>query len=438
MTSFIPHEPTPTQSVFMMLDDKEAFYGGAAGGGKSDALLMAALQYVDHPGYAALILRKTYAELSKPEALMDRAQSWLSGKAHWKGTDNVWVFPSEAKLQFGYIASDKDRYQFQSSAYQFIGWDELTEWESDVPYTWMFSRLRRLKGVNIPLRVRAASNPGGLGHEWVRARLVDDTKIPFIAAKLRDNPYLDAESYIESLKELDEITLQQLLNGDWTARMAGTKFRREWFEFIDYNQLPTNLKRVRYWDLAATEPGFGKDPCWTAGVYLAMDEWTGIYYVLDVDRLRSTPAGVQKRIRGVADMDGDTVAIAMEQEPGASGVNVIDQYAREILKDRIFMGHKPTGDKETRANVVSSKAERGYIKIVRGPWNKPFVEELEAFPNGQYKDQVDALSGAYVKVLEADASVHVTPMAPASRDVVVRRGDLTFKGQKYVDQPPRG
>ena len=122
-----------------MLGCLEALYGGAAGGGKSDALLMAALQYVDVPGYAALLLRRTYADLALPGALMDRAAEWLSGTdAKWNGQEKSWSFPSGATTTFGYMATDADKYRYQSAEFQFIGWDELTQFPSD-PYLYMLS-----------------------------------------------------------------------------------------------------------------------------------------------------------------------------------------------------------------------------------------------------------------------------------------------------------
>ena len=117
---YIQHTPTAKQLAFLMLSCEEAFYGGSAGGGKSDALLMAALQYVDVPGYAALLLRRTYADLILPEALMDRARQWLSGTdAQWRDSEKSWRFPSGATLSFGYLDNENDVYRYQSSAFQF-------------------------------------------------------------------------------------------------------------------------------------------------------------------------------------------------------------------------------------------------------------------------------------------------------------------------------
>ncbi len=124
---WIPHEPTPKQAEFLLLPDREAFYGGAAGGGKSDALLMAALQYVEVPNYAAILFRRTFADLALPGALMDRSQEWLSGtEARWNERDKTWTFPSGATISFGYLEHENHKYRYQSAEFQFIGFDELT------------------------------------------------------------------------------------------------------------------------------------------------------------------------------------------------------------------------------------------------------------------------------------------------------------------------
>ena len=123
-TAFIPHKPTPKQLAFLLLPCREAFYGGSAGGGKSAALLMAALQYIDHPGYAALILRRTYADLALPGALMDRAHEWLGGSAaRWNSAEHSWTFPSGATLTFGYLEMEIHKFRYQSAEFQFCAFD---------------------------------------------------------------------------------------------------------------------------------------------------------------------------------------------------------------------------------------------------------------------------------------------------------------------------
>ncbi|MGB9866728.1 MAG: phage terminase large subunit [Bacillota bacterium] len=378
----------------MLLPHLEALYGGAAGGGKSEALLMAALQYVDVPGYSAILFRRTYTDLSLPNALMDRAHQWLDGTdAKWNEREKTWHFPSGATLSFGYLETENDKYRYQSAEFQFIGFDELTQF-TESQYRYLFSRLRRLKNSRVPLRIRAASNPGGIGHEWVKQRFIIEGERygrPFIPARLEDNPYLDAEEYEKSLANLDPVTREQLLNGDWSARQSGSMFRREWFEIVD--TAPAGIRRVRYWDLAATDAGPCKDPDWTAGALVG--EKDGIYYIIDIKRIRATPKGVEALVRQTAEMDGRDVPIYMEQEPGSSGVSIIDHYAREVLFGFVFRGNKTTGSKVSRAAPVSSAAEAGNVKLVRGSWISAFLDEVEMFPNGTHDDQVDAVSGAF-------------------------------------------
>lgn len=239
MDSYQQQEATPRQKLFLECEHREAFYGGAAGGGKSSALLMAALEYVHVPGYSALLLRRTFQDLSKPGALLDRAREWLaSSGASWNEQKKQWRFPSGAVLAFGYLVNESDIYQYQGAEYQFIGFDELTQF-TERQYTYLFSRLRRLAGKNVPLRMRSASNPGGIGAEWVQQRFIPDNWLPefgrdlaviekdgraFVPAKLVDNPYLDQESYEQSLSELDDVTRAQLLEGDWQVRERGNIF----------------------------------------------------------------------------------------------------------------------------------------------------------------------------------------------------------------------
>jgi len=226
LSSYIPTKPNAKQAAFLLYDGLEAFYGGAAYGGKSEALLMGALQHVDVPGYAALIVRKSYTDLSLPGALMDRAKAWLQDTdAKWNRETHTWHFPKGSSLTFGYIQNDSDKYRYQSAEFQYIAWDEVTEFGPgreggpNDAYLFMFSRLRLKAGMeDVPLRVRSASNPIGPGALWVRKRFVDegpDKQGIFIPAKLWDNTAVDHESYLQSLKKLPTATQNRLVLGSW-------------------------------------------------------------------------------------------------------------------------------------------------------------------------------------------------------------------------------
>ncbi len=388
--------------LFLTLPIAEILYGGAAGGGKSDALLMAALQFADVPGYAALLLRRSYADLALPGAIMDRSKEWLQGTAaRWHEQTKTWTFPSGATISFGYLEHEQDKYRYQGAEFQFVGFDELTQF-SESQYRYLFSRLRKGVQSGLPLRMRAATNPGGLGHDWVRQRFLverDPARL-FVPARLADNPHLDRAAYEASLARLDPYTRRQLLEGDWFAQPPGQLFQRQWFAIVE--QAPAGLRQVRYWDLAATAPKPGADPDWTVGVLVGMAD--GRYWVLDVQRLRATPRDVELRIRQTAQLDGRETEIAMEQEPGSAGVSMIDHYAREVLPGWTFRGSRTTGDKLTRARPVSAAAEAGNVLLVQGPWIGAFLDEAEAFPDGAHDDQIDALSGA-VEMLTAHNDV---------------------------------
>lgn len=243
---YIPQAPTPRQQLFLDLEDKlEVFYGGAAGGGKSSALLMAALKYVHVPNYSALLLRRSYTDLALPGALMDRAYQWLNGKAHWSSMEKQWTFPSGATLSFGYLATEVDKFKYQGAEFQYIGFDELSQF-TESQYTYLFSRLRRLKNGHVPIRMRSGSNPGGVGALWVKDRFIPDDFAPdfameekvwekesvdeetgdkvkrfFVPARLDDNPHLDQAEYEFSLRNLDPVTRAQLRRGDWQITLRG-------------------------------------------------------------------------------------------------------------------------------------------------------------------------------------------------------------------------
>jgi predicted phage terminase large subunit-like protein len=277
---YIKEDPSPKQRAFLTLPHQEAFYGGAAGGGKSSALLMGALQYVDIPGYAGLILRKSLSDLKLPSSLLSRAHEWLGdaveqGMCKFVPSEHAYYFPTvdnkgkpaePARVVFGYIGQEGVQQRYRSAEFQYIAFDELTEhFEED--YLFMFSRMRKrvcpthrlkngkanyVKGCHfcetqqrLPLRMRTASNPGGRGHAWVKDRFgiretiaPDGSKRflgtihdrPYIPAFVWDNEHIDQEGYMGSLQKLDPVTREQLLRGDWSVS-DDSRFKKSWVRY---------------------------------------------------------------------------------------------------------------------------------------------------------------------------------------------------------------
>lgn len=222
-----PHVPTSKQSEFIGRDEEEGLYGGAAGGGKSDALLMDATKYVHVPGYSALIIRKTYTDLALPGAIMDRAKGWWSGRVKWNEQDKRFTWPSGATLTFSFLKADADKYRYQSAEFQYVAFDEMTQF-AEKTVTYMLSRLRGPSAgelSKVPRRLRGATNPGGIGNEWVYQRYVNPLTRKsgafFVQAKATDNPHLDLEDYGKKLDGLDEETRRMLRDGDWRRDPSG-------------------------------------------------------------------------------------------------------------------------------------------------------------------------------------------------------------------------
>lgn len=264
---FTVWKPQPKQLQFMQRPEYEALYGGAAGGGKSDSLLVEALRQVDIPHYRGIIFRKTYPELSD---LIDRSEELYTPafpKAKYNDSKHFWKFPSGAKIYFGAMQHKKDRTKYQGKHFDFIGFDELTHfsWEE---YSYMFSRNRPAKSPRSNKRtrvyIRATTNPGGIGHGWVKERFItaaepmtpivetvvidkpDGTKMTverdriFVPATVFDNQILLEEdpNYVGSLALLPEKERNALLYGDWDT-FSG-QFFTEFRESPDLSQAKEN------------------------------------------------------------------------------------------------------------------------------------------------------------------------------------------------------
>lgn len=458
------HFPLPMQWMFLRghIDYPpkgggvfQALYGGAAGGGKSDALLMAAAQYVDRPEYAGCLFRRTFTDLALPGAIMDRAHEWwdnMPGVA-WDGNKKTFRFSSGAKIAFAYLQHTGDETRYQGSEFHFVGWDELTQFPDRRQYRYLLSRIRRPANSTTPLRSLSASNPGGSGHEWVKEDFdVEqcDGGFPFYPARVVDNPYIDRDAYIAGLMHLHPTTRAQLLNGDWTAREPGDYFRREWFGPLLDPEVDTwparDCRRVRWWDLAASVQ---EGAAHTAGVKMARHR-SGVRAIEHCASFKATPGQRDARIVDIAKSDGPITTVGLEIEPGSGGVAQVESIATRLkqyglrcvyarpkayldTREKVYVVRAPSSAnaKAARCDPVAACLERGYsrrgegeewdaltqdrvpwwgidadkpleqqsdgIRLFAGSWTQAYLDIVEGFPgDGTNRvDEADATSGAW-------------------------------------------
>jgi len=272
-------QPNPgPQTDFLAASEREVLYGGAAGGGKSAALLADPMRYFGNKNFVGLLIRRTNDELRELKRESQKIYPRAFPGAKWREKDSLWVFPSGAQLWLSYLDRDDDVLRYQGQAFTWIAVDELTQYPT--PYAWDYlrSRLRTTdEGLKPYLSMRATTNPGGPGHHWVKKMFVDpvepnkpftatdiDTGLPllhprtgkplfqrrFIPAKLIDNPYLYADgNYEASLLSLPEDQRRKLLDGDWTVTegAAFPEFRMS-VHSCDPYVIPSSWRRFRSCD----------------------------------------------------------------------------------------------------------------------------------------------------------------------------------------------
>lgn len=213
--------PSERQQAFLLTNDVEhVLFGGATRGGKSLALLAGALQYMDVPGYNAILIRRSLEDLILPDALIPESHMILSGMdAHWNGSEHTWRFPGGPVLKFGYMRHRGDEQRYQGAAAQYWGFDEaghLDPWQMD----FLTSRASKVASLRVPIRFRYSANPGGPAQEWLVEQFVNgapENGRLFIPSRAVDNPALDKE-YLGRLDRIaDPILRAQMRDGDWGA-----------------------------------------------------------------------------------------------------------------------------------------------------------------------------------------------------------------------------
>lgn len=472
-----------------MLPHREALYGGAAGGGKSDALLMCALQYVDVPHYSALLLRRSFSDLMQPGGLLHRALEWRD--SYWGNivkydrSQHTFTFPSSATITFGYIGDANTQERYQGGEYHFIGWDELTQ-HHPYYYTYLFSRNRKkqcqfhagriIDGVQkplpddpscrtcrefgpssrLPLRIRAATNPGGRGGEWVKERFYitkdkesglwygskPDTR-PFISSKVTDNPFLSQQEYIDNLMQLPEGERNQLLYGDWGFHKGG-RFKPQWARTYtrkgDYYILPdralhkAQLHIITVADIAGSlRTGAGEpdpeDPYShpflenRRASHTVLSTW-GItshldLLLLDIDRMQVEAPEILSRARTVCKEWSPAKFIIETNGPGLPVAQLAQSMGIPVVP--LYQ----TRDKVANSFPAQVRMEAGKIYLpsedLNCPWLEKYRDELFSWTGHPHEvdDQVDVTSNAVQQVmLMAPGDMYDTNLSYATETIV--------------------
>lgn len=449
------------QEKFLSTTADIAVFGGSAGGGKSFAVLLDILRYKDDPNYRAVVFRRTSPQLLAPGSIWQEAGKLftLPGiDAQAKIKDLKYVFPSGAEVSFSHLEHEKDKENWQGSQLSAVYFEEATHM-SGSQITYMFSRLRSEAEVDGYIRMTCNPDPDHplrkwidwwidkktglpipersgvlryfvmLGDEWYWASSKElllrdpdviqaigdpetgrvDTNLimsfTFIPATLNDNKdMLKANPrYKAALMAMGKVDRERLLGGNWNVRAShGDYFHRNWVTVVDKNQIPSGMRTVRYWDRAGTKPNADNpNPDWTVGLLVGRCD-LGYTWILDMIRLRDTPANIQSTIQSAAQTDAlsrVSTRITLEKDPGQAGKSDAEMLAKALGNYDVRI-RPATKSKLTRFMPFSAAAENGLIRVVRAAWNDDFFNELEAFDgSGKGKDDiVDCCSGGYLEL----------------------------------------
>jgi len=430
--TFIIEGPQPgAQEQFCGCKADIAIYGGAFFGGKSVALCMLGGRNVSNKYYNGVIFRRTYPEIVAGGGLWDisrRLYPQLGGVP--TQNDLNYEFPNGSKVKFSHLQYEKDLDSHLSSAYCFLGFDQLEEFTEKM-FFFLLARNRPSPGYLWKCVCRATCNPrpGWLADflkwwwnpntgypikeragviryftrkneriiwvskDWRGGDGIRPMSLTFIPSTLKDNPIgLASDPYYASrVSTMDKISVERNLRGNWKISYAGGIFDPSWFKKIKRDDLPKGIKKLRYWDFAASEVKEGKDPDWTSGAECGYLD--GDFFIIDIDRFRETPGITEQKMKKKAEQDGLDVSIRWEEEKGSAGkFNTFNLTGMLLGYDA--QHDEIVGDKVERAKPLASAAYYGHVYIVEGPWNDAFLAEAGEFPLGK-RDQIDSVDGAF-------------------------------------------
>lgn len=439
------------QTQFMASSADIIIYGGAAGGGKTYALLLEALRHKDVKSFGAVIFRHNYNQITAEGGLWDASQKIFNQvpDAHSRKSPKLhWRFDGGAKLSFAHIERDEDLKSWQGTEIAYIGFDELTHFTKH-QFLYMLSRNRTTCGIR-PY-VRATCNPDV--DSWVAEFIswwidqetgyaipersgqirwmvvlndiiywgdtpeelakkyevnVEDCKsVTFIASRLEDNKILmeSDPGYLANLKAMTEVDTERLLYGNWKIKAAaGLMFKRTQVNMV--SEIPKDIILwCRGWDLAATSEDEEGNPAYTAGVLIGKRR-CGRYIVADVINKRLSASDVRKLVLMTAQADRAAygrVVQRLPQDPGQAGKEQAQSYMK-LLSGFIVKIMPESGDKVTRAEPFSAMwqgtetMDTGFVDVLIAPWNNEFFNQYESFPQSDFKDMVDAGANAFNQI----------------------------------------
>lgn len=444
------------QEAFLSSPADIVIYGGAAGGGKTYAVLMEPLRHVDNPEFGAVIFRRESVQITNEGGLWDTAMQLYpsqSGKPR-TAPKMMFTFPQGGRVTFAHLNLEADVLGWQGGQVPLICFDELTHF-TRFQFFYMLSRNRSTCGVR-PY-IRATCNPDadswvaefiawwidqGTGYpipdrsgairyfvrvgdslHWADSRealveahgtLPEDAKsVTFIAASVRDNKALLAADpgYLANLKSLSRVERERLLGGNWKIKpAAGLYFKRQEITLLD--ELPADIVQwVRAWDLAATEPSEDNDdPDWTAGVLFGRRA-NGKTVIADLVHERRQSAAVRALIKRVAILDGKGKKVIVPEDPGQAGKDQAANFVTFLAGWPVFR-RRATSNKVARAEPFAAQWQAGNVEVLRAPWNEALFGELEGFPGARHDDIVDACSDAFAELPNA-VSLPVTLQVPS-------------------------
>jgi len=426
------------QEDFFNLEARGVFeigFGGSTNAGKTCCMIISSLMYVHIPEYRAAFFRREAAQLEKA-GLIDEAKKWYPKAdpgVEFNGTTKIFKFSSGAQISFNGCEAEADVKKYYGVNWHALYLEELTHFTPN-QITGLLQRVRPMPGVNIPLRFRSSTNPGGTHEDWVIDRYrpwlnkhtIEPIKgLPFEAedgeilyytnldgklllSRTREKGYHSISYITPNINDLspdqearvhgnsDPILRAQLL-GKWGVKAeAGMYFTEDWFK--EAPATPLTKTRLRYWDLAASGD---------KGDFLAsmlVTKCKDSYYIEDIILLKPQVHEVESIVYKQAKIDGPLVAIAIEQEGGSAGKIVAHNFETKLkaLGHRVYIDQKTsdrtTSSKEARAGIVSPLAKEGKIYLVNNPSvirnRREFFKQVVGFPVEKHDDILDAMTGA--------------------------------------------